>query len=529
MAVAASFAVDVAAGRAATKVSPGEKVAFPAGKTYDIDWAPVAGATSAAIDAAALVLTPIAQESPPATMAPTLRSSPARYELVFAGGARLRRLTLAGLGSDATTITEKGDLDRAGARLVVLAPDGPNGQMIPRFCVPPMPGKDFAAPRLAGASLAGGVLGLPDSPFTKIGIALVKNDTEDPGAFQGVAMALGDVTVVPVVLPTDVAIVGPDGQPVWQQPGELLPEHGAQTVDLRVALEAALKARVAKGQAPQVSVTVRGSQGTVGVRQTAPRGALLRAFPGVVRVELAGEPRPLPLPDPPLAPSPPSSFTADITVNYRGTRLWPEASDALPAADLPIAGTIVGAAPVLRALPVATAGAAASDLPLAAAGLYGRAPEACELAVWIADAARARSRSSGATEKAAQLPVTVARLEPSPTSQLTWLTFPAAAPSSPSPSPTALAARANTGRFLWAAAGTIPLVRLAVRDPDPGGRPLLAGGRPLLAVNLAKASAHVVAGASDAAAAFGAGAPPLLDSELFLGVDIADLTLRYDR
>jgi hypothetical protein len=490
--------VDTTAGKRATNVALGEQVPLPAGKVYDTDWAPVAGATSAVVDAAALVLTATETEDPPATMAPTLRSG--HHELAFNGARRLRRLKLANLASGDTKITEPSHLAAAGVRLVVLAPDGPEGQMIPRFAVPPLPGKAFTAGLLGGASLAGGLLKLPDSPFAKIGIVLVGDAGADPGSFVAAAMTLGDVTVVSVSLPTDLAIDGPDGKTVWQHPGELLAEHGPQTVDLRVALAAALKAKVAKGEAPKVAVKVRGSKGAVRIQRIAVRGALLRAFPGVVRSDLAGEPRALALAGPALAAEAPSAFTADLTVKYLGRRLATPAS----APPSPLAGTVVAQAPLLRSLPPV------GDHPLTAVGLYGRAPEPCELSVWTASNASAPSPG-------------VASVEPGPDARLTWVNLPPQPPGAVK----SLAVRANSGRFFWAAAAGVPMVQLVVEDADPGGRPLRAGGKTLLAVNETEASGPVTSAAALPAAIFTGDVQ--LESDLFLTVDLADLTLRYER
>jgi hypothetical protein len=80
------------------------------------------------------------------------------------------------------------------------------------------------------------------------------------------------------------------------------------------------------------------------------------------------------------------------------------------------------------------------------------------------------------------------------------------------------------GRFFWAGAER-PLVRVAIHDPDPAGRPLLLGTTTLQAV---QAQEQHLPGFVLPAAAFRKTAP-LLRSDLFLTVDLSDLTLRYAR
>jgi hypothetical protein len=74
-------------------------------------------------------------------------------------------------------------------------------------------------------------------------------------------------------------------------------------------------------------------------------------------------------------------------------------------------------------------------------------------------------------------------------------------------------------------AGESPAVRVAVRDPDPGGRALTLGGVSIASVTGADA---FVAGVSLPTAAF-SGVPPSLASDLFLTVELGSLTLRYAR
>jgi hypothetical protein len=86
--------------------------------------------------------------------------------------------------------------------------------------------------------------------------------------------------------------------------------------------------------------------------------------------------------------------------------------------------------------------------------------------------------------------------------------------------------RANRGRFFWAFGDTgQPLVRVAIFDPDPGGRALLLGSAQLAAVT--EAESHQPAFSYPPAVL--RGPAPELRSDLFLTVDVSDLTVRYAR
>jgi hypothetical protein len=90
----------------------------------------------------------------------------------------------------------------------------------------------------------------------------------------------------------------------------------------------------------------------------------------------------------------------------------------------------------------------------------------------------------------------------------------------------AVSVTATEGSFLWVA-GPEPLVRIAVLDPDPGGRPILLAGQPLLTLAEPSLSAMRV---SLPLAPFGSGAAgPSFASALFCSVELTDVELRYAR
>jgi hypothetical protein len=236
-------------------------------------------------------------------------------------------------------------------------------------------------------------------------------------------------------------------------------------------------------------------------------GALVRTWPGVLSLDLAGEPAPLPLTGPPLAAETPVSASADVVVRYAGRRLHDAVRDAVPAAG-DASGPVVGETAVVRPLPPAalTTAAVASAAPI------GRTQEGCELSAELVDLASGEPLG----------PPGVVAVAPSPALAAHAIELPAAQPAQ---RPAGLALRATNGRFLWAAgpAGQ-PLLRLVVHDADPGGRSVLLGGHRLCSV-----ADPVETLSALPAAALAGPAPPLLSSDLLVTLELADLALRYAR
>jgi hypothetical protein len=97
--------------------------------------------------------------------------------------------------------------------------------------------------------------------------------------------------------------------------------------------------------------------------------------------------------------------------------------------------------------------------------------------------------------------------------------------------PAHVSVQVTTGRFLWvsgpwpAGQDAAGLVRIAIADPDPGGRPVFLGSSVL---------AHLPDASLPHRAAFLATAEfvraaPVLRSDLFVTADLTHLTLRYPR
>jgi hypothetical protein len=195
-------------------------------------------------------------------------------------------------------------------------------------------------------------------------------------------------------------------------------------------------------------------------------------------------------------------------VRYDGLRLLETVTDEPPAVMGGLAGSIVTGAGVLREFPPqALAGRTVRRI-----GLIGRAPLECELHVQLVEPASGKAIGPPAR-------LTIA---PAPAVTTHWVELPEHAPIA---LPVNLSVLAVKGRFLWVA-GADPLTRVVIYDPDYAGRDVTLGGAPL-SVPTGAMETHQ-AGFAFPKPAF-VSQTPALGSNLFLTVDIADLTLRYAR
>lgn len=479
------------------------------GHTIRIDWPGVAGATAAEITQATLQLYPAVAE--------TLRTDHpftadgGGFRVDIPAGERVRALGLGGLRDDAgTAITDA--LPPSRRLVVAFPPPTGGGYDSPRFAVPAVGAQGALPATLTGARLSAGTLTLaPAVAARRLRLTLAEGD--GPADFATRPLSIGSLQLVTHRAAHDARLTGPAQEVLWTVP-EFDPDAPAATVDLKQALKAAFDAALKAGT-PLLATFRLQAQAPARCVVIGPNvlGALLRVHDGIASTRLEGEPLPLAaFADGPLADETPQSVRGDLTIRYDGLRLLEEASDTLPPPGSAVQGRIVGAAGALRAWPPA---ALQGRVP-ARIGVWGRAPEAAELALELVEL---RGHNVGATLAGPVL------LKPAPGDglRLHWALLPTLPPL---PADVGLRLRCNVGRFFWAArADGEPLVRVAVADPDPGGRPVQLGGVQIAALH--DTQSHQV-GHAFPAAVF-RGRRPLLDSALFVTVDASDLTLRYAR
>jgi len=334
-------------------------------------------------------------------------------------------------------------------------------------------------------------------------LSLVKGD--NPSNFDGQATELASVDVTTETPANNAKLVGPGNTTIWQTP-VFDPGAPDATVDLRAPLEAALNQQLAKQQAPQATFTLSAdAPAQVYLTVSGPTGALLRTEKGVTSTSVEGDPATLKLSGP-LGDEIPASVTGDLTVKYEGIRILESASDALPGSSDVISGAIVGAGGTLRTLPPKALG---QQKP-AKVGVYGRAPEDCELSI---EFVRMVGNDAGET----LAPPAVLQVKKSDAVTSYWVPVPKGTQISGA---AAVRVRANKGRFFWADhAGGEGILRVAIFDPDPGRRPLLLNGNHLLDIS---ANAVNQRGFSFPPSCFHISLP-VFTSNLFLVVECADL------
>lgn len=485
------------------------------GRAIRVQWAPVAGASDAQVDSASIQIGPAVLERNLGPL-PVAQAGDDRL-ITVPPNTRIRALTLDGLKTDNGTVApSETELSAQARRLAVtLETGGPSPA--PQYAVRPCDARRMIPASLTGATYANRVLWLPDVAASKIRLSLVEGGF--PEEFTKRSMTLAGVTGLGALLPRDLALTEPDGATVvWAFPNEMPLGTPDLAVDLSASLTKLIAAALKADQPLDFTYRLKGDDAArVTFRFSGAKGALRRPFAGVLEHTLEGDPVALALPGSPLAGESPSKATGDLTVEYQGMRILESVSDPVPTAAGDVAGLVVGDTRRVRAFPPN----AFDSLAPARVGVFGRAPVECELSIQLVE-------MNGDDPGPAIAPPGVVRLSPSTTMSTVWITLPAMAPPA---RPLGCVVRASEGRFLWAA-GDQPLVRVAVYDPDPGGRPLLLNDQSLVVIEREPAGVrpgpiHLPAH-SFPAAAFRA-TRPWLASNLFLKVDVSDLVLSYAR
>lgn len=438
--------------------------------------------------------------------------------LTVPAGRHLRTAHLANLKSEGADLSSEQQLRQAERRLAVSTRDPRGGWAAPVASVPHVDRRKQLPASLTGASYSGNALRLPDLLGS---LRLTVVDGETPDKFTAHPMSVGTVVGWAAPTPVDLTLTSPDGTVLWNFPGAL-PTGAATSADVTVALTAALEALREAGQPISGALQLSAKfPAKVGLRVNRVRGEFVRALPGTTSVALAGEPLGIPVATP-LPPARPTSVVADVTVKYAGARLA-DVSDPLPAPGAQ-SGVVVRQQPVRRTLPpLALRGETVTRI-----GLVGYCPEPTDLLVRLVPATPAVPTQAGAgpTGPALGTPGN-AKQAPARNSAVIWVDLPAPVTVE---QPVAVEVSAGTGTLHWVAAPE-PLVRIVVRDPDPGGRPILLGAVPLLTISQTETRtvrANLPATAWEPGAA-GELIGPALASALFCTVEITDAELRYAR
>jgi hypothetical protein len=477
------------------------------GHLITVEWPPATGAAKAEVTEASLTLTP-------ATVLETHTDVPSSkngngWVITIPTGKRLSALTLRGfkkIGEDELVSSPS-----SGRIAVAFPPVQGGGFDSPRFSVPHVDSKGSVPASLTGATYLNRVLSLnPGIDATKVRISLVEGD--NPLEFSEDDSDLDTVDATTDTPAHNAKVTAPDGTAIWQTP-LFDPAGPPAVIDFRAPLEAALNRQLSAKQPASVTFALSAdTPAQAFVSLAAPTGALVRIETGVIRTTVEGDPVALTLSGP-LADEQPGSVTGDFSIRYSGVRILETVSDPLPPSDQTLSGVIItpdrGAA---RSLPPQ----AFDNWQPARVGVYGRAPEDCELSIEFV-------RMVGNAPAEALAPPAVVTLKAGGAFSTVWAQVPKEAKIS---GPSGIQVRANRGRFFWVTADNgRGLARIAVYDDDLGGRTLLLGGVQVAAVT--QPSSHQPAFAFPPQA-FQSTAS-VFSSDLFLVIDCADLTLRYPR
>jgi hypothetical protein len=492
-----------------------ERDSGPQPISIPFEWEPLDGTDGLEVGPTTLTIGPPGPSSTISLGELVHRVDDGRIFVEVPDGHRIVELHLDGLRDTVDDDALEGQSDLGSWRLAVT-PIDPSGRFFaPAVTVPAVDGSGERATMFGGGSFVNGTLTLPELAATTIRIALVKGDA--PDFAQSRPLAVDTVTGWAGPHPRDLTVRGPDGAVLWSFPGTLLGGTPPVPADLTVGLQGALDARHQAGEqlAGEITITAA-APSKVGLGVPTVRGSLLRSIPGTTKVRLAGNPTEVPVEGPQLPSELPTTVVADVHVAYDGVRLA-DISDLLPEGRAG-SGVVVGGDPVVRAL----APAALRGEEIARVGLVGRAPVPCEMTIHVVDA------SPGVEHQPLADPVVTSVDAAAATEEfgVVWAEFD---PPVPVDRPVAISATVTSGRFWWVA-DPEPLVRLAIVDPDPGGRPILLAGQTLLTLEAPTLSVSraVLPGAGFAGGTT-AGQPLELASALFCSIELTDLTLRYAR
>jgi hypothetical protein len=478
------------------------------GHTIEVSWGPAAGATKAEVTSASLSLDPATVEETQQHAGVTRDGN--GWIIDAPSGKRVSALSLNGFKSAGTEITSISTLP-AGTRVIVAFPRSTGGGFdAPRFAAPAVGRQKAMPPTLTGASYTNRLLRIePSVEARRVRIAVVTGS--NPLDFAEQATELATVHVTTETAAKNVKVLSPDHVPIWQTP-EFAPETPTAEIDLRAALETALNSRLNAKQLPSATFTViADAPAKALINGPAPRGFLVRTQDGVLRVTSEGDPAPLGMSEP-LAGETPSTVTGDLVLRYDRMRILETISDALPRGARAISGWVAGDQAIIRELPAEVF----KHFNPARIGVYGRAPEDCEISIELV-------RVNGDVVADILGPPAVTSIPPDSLFRTRWADVPSKTEAGRA---NGVRVRANRGRFFWAASDADkPLIRVAVHDPDPGGRPVFLGSTQLAELRQASLEARAFRFPVEEFRA----AVPELTSDLFLTADFTDLTLRYAR
>lgn len=438
----------------------------------------------------------------------------------------IRSFKLYGLtgGASNASLHSSNNINDHGLKLLVSVA-GANGAFTPIYSVPEVPAKGVFPGSYVGASFKNDTLSF-NTPLQTSTIRLLLVDKNFPEATTrqniSISSLQGTYMSLPHQLSVDLDKGSENETSLFSFTGSMSLQMPAIKVSFAQQLfntfQQKLDAQQEDNLTPIESVLNLSSTSSDGnndafaaVLINPPEGYLLREISGIHITVLEGETKNLNIDtEQTLAAEQAASVIGDIKIQYNGIKILPDLSSNIPVPTGNIQGQVVSHNAIIKKLPPL----ALENQSIARIGIIGRAPEDCELALELLD-------MSGGIEGSVLPGPIVLKLSGEKKIQAHWFKIDKQAPFN---LPLGIRLRCNSGRFYWAASPE-SLIRLAIYDIDPGNEIIklndqnIANGSQLPLVD----QKHTFPPEQFRHSL------PKIHSNLFLTVEIADLTLRYAR
>ena len=490
----------------------GELVDMAPGYAMASEWAGVQGAKKIEVTQGNIRIGSAAVENNEAF---SLTQAGNRIDIQIGIGRAIKTLKFVNLKHGSTSVNNTTDLGNLNFKLLVSVKN-PQGDFSPLYAVPYVAANGAFPKSFSGASFSNGTL-VFTNPLQAEHIRIQFTQNNFPQQVGVHSISASSVSGTYISLPVDITATLEDGSILFNFPGVMPLATSDITTPIVQQCQNVLQKKLDASEALRTEIhfsatASAGGEAWVQLKTLMPKGFLLREFSGIQSYKVEGEAVQLIADTLPLAQETPASAQADIALRYSGIRILSAISDDLPHTLGNLNGSIVHAEPVIQTLPPA----AFKEFPLARIGLIGRAAEACELVMEIID-------HSGAIPGPVLIKPEPLKLQQNHQLGLHWFHFEKAAPLEQA---LAIRLRCNKGRFFWLKNSEQKLAfRTAIYDPEPGSEPIYINGSLFLNGSHLplQEKGHLL--------------PPhyfhtefpLIDSPLFLTLDIADLKLRYAR
>ncbi len=431
----------------------------------------------------------------------------------FLHPVHLTGLSLEGFSYTPTGASEAVSFTPTASSYLVVAIPNDQTEWLPLFSIPHI-SKASTPRQYAGAAYSSNTVNFPDKmqPLKKIRLSVFKNFSKENE--EVLASTLTGASARIKNLPQDLTLNNDTDNSILFEQKDLFQNDMPDILfDLTHPAQTAFDKQLAEKNPLSFQYTLHAKNNTAfQYSSNGVKGALLRTFKGVNSTILSGETQPLSLDlsSAGLATEAPAKVTADLTITYEKLRLLDSLNDDVPPGRGDVSGKIVSDDSTSRLLQDGEI----ARYPIDRIGLIGRAPEACELSLSLIPR---QGKSMGEP----LLAPGVVQLEASTEIEVIWVSLPQAISHE---GPLMLTLRANSGRFFWVTAPE-PAIKVVVQDPDPDGREILINNRLLTRLAVERIHLPQVSIQSDLFTE----KAPLLSSNLFVTIELSDLTLRYSR